>query len=98
MEFNWDPVYLINLALCIVIFLLGYWGYRKRRDAMPLLIGVAFGLFGISHLVTIFGLASDLASVLIVIRVFAYLVVILALYKYMGTKNERQRATNSLSR
>jgi hypothetical protein len=86
MGFNWDPVYIVNLALCIVIFILGYWGYRKRRDTVPLLIGIAFGLFGISHLVTLFGLATDWTNVLIGIRVVAYLTVIYALYKYVTMK------------
>jgi hypothetical protein len=86
MGFNWDPVYVVNLALRIVIFNLGYWGYRKRRDAVPLLIGIAFGLFGISHLVTLLGLAADWTNVLIGIRVVAYLTVIYALYKYVTIK------------
>jgi hypothetical protein len=86
MGFNLDPIYVVNLVLCIVILLLGYWGYRKRHDAVPLLIGIAFGLFGISHLVTLFGLAEDWASLLIIIRVLAYLTVIFALYKYVTTK------------
>ena len=86
MGFNWDPVYIANLALCIVIFILGYWGYRKRRDTVPLLIGTAFGLFGISHLATLFGLATDWTNELIAIRVLAYLTVIYALYKYVTMK------------
>jgi hypothetical protein len=86
MGFNLDPIYVVNLVLCIVILLLGYWGYRKRRDAVPLLVGIAFGLFGISHLVTLFGLAENWASLLIIVRVLAYLTVIFALYKYVTTK------------
>jgi hypothetical protein len=88
MGFNLDPIYVVNLVLCIVILLLGYWGYRKRRNVVPLLVGVAFGLFGISHLVTLFGLAGDWASVLIVIRVLAYLTVVFALYKYVTAKTK----------
>ena len=86
MGFNWDPVYVANLALCIVIFILGYWGYRKRRDAVSLLIGMAFGLFGISHLGTLLGLAADWTNVLIGIRVLAYLTVVYALFKYVTMK------------
>lgn len=86
MGFNWDLVYIVNLALCIVIFILGYWGYRKRRDTVPLLVGIAFGLFGISHLATLFDLARDWTNVLIGIRVVAYLTVIYALYKYVTMK------------
>jgi hypothetical protein len=71
-----------------VILVLGYWGYRKRRDVVPLLIGAAFGLFGISHLVTILSLAGDWASALIAIRVLAYLTVILAVYEYVTMKTK----------
>jgi hypothetical protein len=55
---------------------------------VPLLIGLAFGLFGISHLVTLFDLAADWTNVLIGIRLLAYLAVIYALYKYVTMKAE----------
>ena len=86
MTFTWDPIYTVNLVLCIVIFILGYWGYKKQKDTMPLYIGIAFGLFGISHLVTLFDMASSLTNILIVIRVIAYLIVIFALYLYVRKK------------
>jgi hypothetical protein len=86
MTFTWDPIYTVNLALCIIIFILGCWGYKKQKDAMPLYIAIAFGLFGISHLVKLFDIASDLANVLIVIRVLAYLIVIFALYMFVRKK------------
>jgi hypothetical protein len=86
MTFTWDPIYTVNLALCIVIFILGYWGYRKQKETMPLFIGIAFGLFGISHLVTLFDMASSLTNVLIVIRVIAYLIVVFALLIYVRKK------------
>jgi len=83
MTFTWDPIYTVNLALCIIIFILGCWGYKKQNDTTPLFIGIAFGLFGISHLVTLFDMASSLTNVLIVIRVLAYLIVIFALYLFI---------------
>ena len=86
MTFTWDPIYTVNLALCVIIFILGCWGYKKQKDAMPLYIGIAFGLFGISHLVTLFDMASSLTNVLIVIRVLAYLIVIFALYMFVRKK------------
>ena len=86
MAFTWDPIYTVNLALCIIIFILGCWGYKKQKDTMPLYIGIAFGLFGISHLVTLFDMASSMTNVLIVIRVLAYLLVIFALSMYVRKK------------
>ena len=82
MAFNLDPVYLLNFALCIVILMLGAYAYRRKRSFIPLLIGVAFGLFAISHLMTLLDMAKTLETPLIAIRALAYLTVIFALYKY----------------
>jgi len=82
MAFNLDPVYLLNFALCIVILMLGAYAYRRRKSFIPLLIGVAFGLFAISHLMTLLDMAKTLETPLIATRALAYLTVIFALYKY----------------
>ena len=81
MALNWDPITAVNLVLCIIIVILGYWGYKKSKNSVPLYIGIAFGLFGLSHLATLLDLKETLESVLIVIRTLAYLTVIFALYK-----------------
>lgn len=81
MQFTWDPIYATNLALCIIILVLGCWGYKKSKDRIPVYIGIAFGLFGISHLLTLFGFKGTWENdVLIVIRLLAYLIVAFALY------------------
>lgn len=76
-----DPIYVVNLVLCIIILTLGYWGYKKSGDSVPLYIGIAFGLFGLSHLSILLGLKETLEYVLIALRTIAYLIVIFALYK-----------------
>jgi len=81
MSFIWDPMYVVNLVLCIIILALGCWGYRKTGDRVPMYVGIAFGLFGVSHLVTLLGLKEALETVLIAIRTLAYLIVVFALYK-----------------
>jgi uncharacterized membrane protein len=81
MVFIWDPVTTVNLVLCITILILGVWGYNKKRDQVPLYIGMAFGLFGISHLMTILDLKDALTSFLVIIRVLAYLIIVFAVYK-----------------
>jgi hypothetical protein len=53
---------------------------RKKYD-VPLYIGLAFGLFGFSHLLTLLGLAAGVASLLIAVRIIAYLLVVFALYR-----------------
>jgi hypothetical protein len=81
-----DPIYIVNLALCIIIFALGFLGYKKGGNRIPLYVGIAFGLFGVSHLATILGFKDALEAVLIVIRTVAYLTVIVALYKFLGRR------------
>ena len=78
-----NPIVIVNLILCIIILGLGIWGYNKKKDAVPLYIGIAFGLFGVSHILTLLGLASTLTVLLIVIRLIAYLLVVFALYRVL---------------
>lgn len=78
-----DPIYTVNLFFCTAILVLGYWGYRKRSgDKTTLFIGIAFGLFGVSHLATLLGLRSVLSSALLMIRTIGYLTAIYAVYEY----------------
>ena len=77
---------IVNLALCIIILGLGIWGYSKKKYDVPLYIGIAFGIFGISHLLKILGLAEGIATLLIIIRLIAYLFVIFALYRVIARK------------
>jgi hypothetical protein len=83
---SWDPVTTTNLVLCIVILTLGIWAYVKKKNDMPLYIGIAFGLFAVSHLVTLLGLAAGLTVFLIVIRLIAYLLVVAALCRILAKK------------
>jgi hypothetical protein len=84
-------VTIINLILTTVILILGIWAFFKRRSdiaqgsskaiAIPevsLYIGIAFGLFAVSHALTLAGLAASLQAIIIVIRVIAYLLVMVA--------------------
>lgn len=74
-------VTLVNLILCIIILCLGIWGYSKKKGDVVLYIGIAFGLFGVSHIFTLLGLAAGLDVLLIIVRLIAYLLVLFALYK-----------------
>jgi uncharacterized membrane protein (UPF0136 family) len=80
MNLVWDPIYAVNLILCIATLILGVAGYRRSRSVVPLYIGIAFGLFGLSHLATLLGLKDALELVLVVVRAVAYLIVAFALY------------------
>jgi len=81
MTFTLDPIYLTNFVLCIVILVLGCVGYARSEDKSPLFIGIAFALFAASHMVTLWGLQATLTTFLIVIRVIAYALVAVAVYR-----------------
>ena len=80
MQFVWDTQYVINLVLCIVILIFGIIAWQRSKNLVPLYIGIAFGLFGLSHLATLFSLKTALNTLLIIIRLLAYLVVTYAVY------------------
>ena len=90
MALEWDPVTFINLVLCIIIVILASLCFMKCRDSLPLYIGAAFGLFGISHAVTLAGLKVPMTIPLILIRTLAYVLVIIALYLYFRTSLTRK--------
>ena len=75
-----DPITLTNLVLCAIILALGIVGYKRSDETWLLFIGIAFGLFGVSHLLTLLGLKEALTTFLIVIRTLAYLLVAFTLY------------------
>jgi CHASE2 domain-containing sensor protein len=75
MNFTWDTLTGINLTLCIAIVVIGFMAWQRTRSGVILLVACAFGLFGVSHLASLFGLSHDLNDPLIVIRVAAYLLV-----------------------
>lgn len=76
-----DPVYIVNLILCLMILFLGVFGYIKKHNSASLYVGIAFGLFSVAHLATILGLKADIEFFLIAVRTIAYFLVGFALYK-----------------
>lgn len=77
---NLDPVTLANLFLTLILVIMCIIGYWKIRSTTPLYIGVAFFLFGVSHLVTLLGLNSILNPEMLIIRVFGYIIVCIGVY------------------
>ena len=95
MALEWDPITFINLVLCIIIVILACLCFKKSRHNLPLYIGAAFGLFGISHAATLAGLKVPLMIPLIIIRTLAYVLVIIALYLHLQSSlilNETRKA------
>jgi hypothetical protein len=80
MHFVWDSITFINLVLCVIILVFGIMGWQRSKNMVPLYIAIAFGLFGLSHLATLFSLKDALSTLLIIIRLLAYLLVAYAVY------------------
>ena len=83
MAFVWDTVTFINLVLCVIIVVMGIMVYLKRETFGALLIGIAFGLFAISHLYALLGLGTSWELALISARTSGYILVIAALYLFL---------------
>jgi hypothetical protein len=79
-------VTVINLVLTTVILILGIWAFVKRKSDIALYVGIAFGLFAVSHALTLAGLAASLETLLIVIRTIGYLLVIVAMCRILMKK------------
>ena len=75
-----DPTTLTNLVFCAIILILGIIGYKRSEEMWPLFIGIAFGLFGVTHLLTLLDLKEALATLLLAIRIIAYLMVALTVF------------------
>ncbi len=76
-----DSVAFLNLILSAVIVILSVIIYCRKKATLPLCTGIAFGLFGLSHLMNLLGLADALATFLMVDRTIAYLVIVYALIR-----------------
>jgi hypothetical protein len=76
----WD--YGLRLVFCLIILALGYWAYRQSMDRAPLLVGIAFGLFGIYYVFILLGLGELYQTGILILRYLGYLVVAYALYDF----------------
>jgi hypothetical protein len=83
---NLDPLYVANFILCLVIVVMGYLTYTKRKNSMALYVLIAFGLFGLSHLGFILDLVKNFELLFIAIRTIAYIAVIYGLYEVYSKK------------
>ena len=77
---------LVNFVLSFLIFAFGCWAYVKTKNKAPFYIGVAFGLFSLSHLMSLIGIHRDFRDTLILARAFSYFIVLTTLYR-MGRKS-----------
>ena len=75
-----------NLILTTIILALGIWAFVKRKSDVALYVGIGFGLFAVSHALTLAGLAASLNTFIIIIRIIGYLLVIWALCRILMKK------------
>jgi PAS domain S-box-containing protein len=80
MALDLDPIYLVNLFLAVTIVVIGYMSYRLNKNRMPLYIAIGFLGFAVSHLAFILGFRVAAENYLIVVRILAYIVILLGLY------------------
>jgi len=80
MQFTWNTLTFINLILCIAILVFGIISWQRQKSQVALYVGIAFGLFGLTHLASLLGLATALNVLVIIIRLAAYLLVTYALF------------------
>ncbi len=70
---------LMNLVFCIIILVLAFWIFARTKDTIPLYIGIAFLLFGSSHLAVLLTVERKFSGLFLVIRTVGYLAIIYAL-------------------
>ena len=99
MDFHWETITGVNLILSAVILVLGLVGYGLSRKTASLYIGLAFGLFGFSHLATLLEKKNSWKYELVAVRSVGYLLVALALYNVVvAVKKEVAKPTRGPTR
>lgn len=78
MALDLDPMVATNLILAATILILGVWIYERRKETLAIYVAAGFGLFALSHALTLLGYGS-VQTVIIPIRVLGYLAVIAGL-------------------
>jgi len=91
MSLTFDLSCAMNLLLCVLILILGIRAFKRGKGKMPLLLGIAFGLFGLSHFANLLGLHQSLEGVLLVMRFLAYLLVVYIQYKIAMVSIEEKK-------
>lgn len=79
MEFSTQA--LINIIFTVAIFIYSYFKFHRLKKKFFLYLGVAFGLFSISHIYNYLGKGAEYSLFLALTRIAAYILVIYALAK-----------------
>jgi len=85
-----NTVQIVNTLLCAAILITGYWGFRNSGKAISLLIGLAFGIFGLTHVISLLGFRAKATGFVIVARILAYLIVLVAIYAVASKSGKKE--------
>ncbi len=77
---GFDVMTALNLVFGMVIFATGIYCYVRMKSILALYVGAAFGLFALTHLMSLLGMGSDLSTPIAVMRSIGYMAIILGLY------------------
>lgn len=77
---SFDPITTLNLILALSVFTMGFVAFRKSKDKVPLCVSIAFGLFALSHMISLSGQGEALFIPSVVFRVIAYASALYAVY------------------
>jgi dipeptide/tripeptide permease len=73
-----------TLILSIVICIISLLAYRENRSRMPLFVGIGFAILGLSYLITIISSTQSTTSLVLLIRMCAFITVLYAVYTNLG--------------
>lgn len=73
-----DPVTSLNLVFTSAILILSIWVFKKKGEKLGLNLCIGFGLFALSHALTLLGF-GDVKEVILPLRALGYLVIIVGL-------------------
>jgi uncharacterized membrane protein (UPF0136 family) len=75
-----DMMTALNFVFGLVIFATGIYCYMRMKSILSLYVGSAFGIFALTHLMSLLGMGTDLATPMAVMRSIGYMAIILGLY------------------
>jgi PAS domain S-box-containing protein len=71
---------LLSMIICVICLL----AFRENRSRMPLYTGIGFAIFGFSYLLALFDTSPEMNNLVLLIRMFAFITVIFAIYTNLG--------------
>ena len=76
-----EPIIVVNLILCFLISIFSFFIYKKNKDQFIYKIAISFSLFALANFINLLQLNLILTIPLVIIRFFAYFLIIWGIYK-----------------